>query len=63
MPRYDYQCHQCYHEFEVQHAIGLTVVKWHCPKCQKVQKVTRLISKIGGVQFEGGGWTKKHYPK
>ena len=52
MPRYDYECRDCDHFFEVSqsfHDDALT----ECPKCKG--SIRRVIAKVG-IVFKGGGY-------
>lgn len=59
MPRYDYKCLCCDHEFEVTQSIK-DPVGAACPECL-IWGVKRLIS--GGTSFtlKGGGWAADNY--
>jgi putative FmdB family regulatory protein len=52
MPRYDYECRDCSHFFEVKqsfHDDALT----ECPKCEG--SIRRVIAPVG-IVFKGGGY-------
>lgn len=53
MPKYDYRCTACKHEFEAEQSITESPLT-QCPLCHK--KVQRLISSRVGVTFKGSGF-------
>ena len=53
MPLYEYQCKECGHVFEREHAIG-EKKKFKCPDCS-CAKTQKIISQVG-VIFKGSGF-------
>ena len=53
MPRYEYECRSCGHNFELTQSMSDEPVK-DCPKCGK--EVRRLIFGGSGVIFKGSGF-------
>ena len=58
MPKYDYRCTACSHEFEAEHRISADPLK-DCPSCNK-PALERLISRTS-FSLKGGGWYKDSY--
>jgi putative FmdB family regulatory protein len=58
MPTYEYACPKC-GIVEVFQSIKEDALK-KCPQCKK-QKVTRIVSKGGGVIFKGSGFWETDY--
>jgi putative FmdB family regulatory protein len=58
MPRYEYQCAKCGHEFERDQRITDEPVK-KCPSCRSA-RVKKLISTTSFV-LKGGGWYSDLY--
>lgn len=55
MPRYDYRCGSCGLVVEIEH--GMTEDTSHlyeCPACHG--GLRKMISRVAGVIFRGGGW-------
>jgi putative FmdB family regulatory protein len=55
MPRYDYRCHKCGHQFEARH--GFDDAAPPCPTCDhsEVQRIiTRAPSVAGGAMTHAG---------
>ena len=61
MPKYDYKCNKCEHEFEVDHKM-VEVYTDGCPKC-KHKKVRRILLAPGGFVLRGDGWARDGYSK
>ena len=59
MPRYDYQCTECNHLFELKQGFDAETVT-DCPKCGKIAE--RQISLVP-VIFKGSGWYVNDYGK
>ena len=59
MPRYDYRCGQCGHDFELRQSFSSEPVA-NCPNCEGVAK--RLIH-APPVFFKGSGWYVNDYGK
>ena len=59
MPRYDYQCTECNHLFELRQGFDAETVT-ECPKCGKIAE--RKISLVP-VIFKGSGWYVNDYGK
>ena len=57
MPRYDYQCTECNHLFELKQGFDAETVT-DCPKCGKIAE--RQISLVP-VIFKGSGWYVNDY--
>ena len=53
---YDYRCHICSHEFELDFKIGEAKKSVPCPLCHSDSK--RLISHCNFI-LKGGGWPSK----
>ena len=53
MPTYEYRCHACDHEWEVEQRIGDNPLTT-CPACHK-RKARRLISR-STFHLKGSGW-------
>lgn len=53
MPRYEYQCGGCGHEFEetLKHSDPTPP----CPHCEDDARVVKLVSAPGGYQMNSGG--------
>lgn len=45
MPRYDYKCHECGHEYEEQHS--MSEMRTECPKC----KQDALVIVVGQIAY------------
>ena len=58
MPKYDYRCKACGHEFEAEQRITADALK-DCPSCSKPE-LERLISRTS-FALKGGGWYKDAY--
>lgn len=58
MPKYDYRCKACGHEFEAEQRITADALK-DCPQCSKPD-LERLISRTS-FALKGGGWYKDAY--
>ena len=52
MPKYDYQCRECQHRFELRQGFDADTVT-DCPKCGAIAE--RQISLVP-VIFKGSGW-------
>jgi len=67
MPYYDYKCEECESEIEIQHSIKDDAVEHqpHVTPGVEAQpcdgKLTRLISKSTGFNFEGGSPTPNYH--
>jgi len=59
MPTYEYKCHACGREFEVQQRISDPELT-DCDVCGAAGKVERLLSATA-FQLKGGGWYKDLY--
>ena len=59
MPRYDYQCTECNHLFELRQGFDAETVT-ECPKCGKIAE--RKINLVP-VIFKGSGWYVNDYGK
>ncbi len=59
MPRYDYQCRECKHRFELRQGFDAETVA-DCPECGAVSE--RKISLVP-VIFKGSGWYVNDYGK
>ncbi len=59
MPRYDYQCTECKHRFELKQGFDAETVT-DCPECGKIAE--RQISLVP-VIFKGSGWYVNDYGK
>jgi len=59
MPRYDYRCTSCQHDFEVTRAIGQSADEC-CPRCDSPAK--RIYNAVG-VVFKGSGFHNTDYRK
>ncbi len=57
---YEYVCHECGHEFEVEKKITDESVIV-CPECES-EDVERLIS-LSSFILKGGGWFNEGYSK
>ena len=59
MPRYDYECTNCHHEFEVRQSFSSEPVAT-CPVCQNsARRVFRAVP----IVFKGSGWYVNDYGK
>ena len=59
VPRYDYQCESCKHEFELRQSFSSEPVAT-CPNCQGVSK--RQFHSVP-IVFKGSGWYVNDYGK
>jgi putative FmdB family regulatory protein len=59
VPRYDYQCTECNHRFELKQGFDAETVT-DCPECGKIAE--RQISLVP-VIFKGSGWYVNDYGK
>jgi len=59
MPRYDYRCTSCAHDFEVSRPIGESSDET-CPRCDSAAR--RLFTPVG-VVFRGSGFHNTDYRK
>ncbi len=57
MPRYDYRCTSCDHDYEVTRSIGESGDE-SCPRCDSPAK--RIFSPVG-VVFKGSGFHNTDY--
>ena len=62
MPRYDYACRACEHEFSFLKIRSDEELPKECPKC-KSDKIEKLVSKKTSFQLKGRGWFKDGYSK
>lgn len=61
MARYTYECETCGEEIEVSHSMSDdTLYAYHCPVCDKLRRVKRLISKTS-FALHGRGWYSDSY--
>src|SRR3990167_2535644 len=60
MPIYEYQCHNCEHQFEKLESMSAEPCKT-CPECGK-NHVQRMIS-ASGFHLKGEGWYVNDYKK
>jgi putative FmdB family regulatory protein len=62
MPTYEYQCTRCGAVFDVFQSIKAAPLrKSHCPECDAIGPVRRLISTGGAVLFKGSGFYQTDY--
>ena len=59
MPRYDYQCEDCGHSFELKQSFS-SEPNADCPKCQGVSR--RQFHSVP-IMFKGSGWYVNDYGK
>ena len=59
MPRYDYECQECQHRFELKQSFSAEPVA-ECPVCNN--KARRVIHSVP-VVFKGSGWYVNDYGK
>lgn len=59
MPRYDYQCESCSHQFEVRQSFSSEPVA-SCPLCESASK--RQFHSVP-IMFKGSGWYVNDYGK
>ena len=59
MPRYDYECESCHHEFELKQSFSSEPVA-NCPRCEGVAR--RQFHSVP-VVFKGSGWYVNDYGK
>ena len=59
MPRYDYQCEDCGHSFELKQSFSSEPYA-DCPKCQGVSR--RQFHSVP-IMFKGSGWYVNDYGK
>lgn len=59
MPRYDYECDDCSHKFEVKQSFDSKPVA-ECPKCQA--RASRKFHAVP-IMFKGSGWYVNDYGK
>ena len=57
MPRYDYECQTCHHQFELKQSFSSEPVA-DCPVCQNVSR--RLIHSVP-IVFKGSGFYVNDY--
>lgn len=61
---YEYKCKSCSKEFEVeQHLTDDKYKEYHCPKCNKVESVERIIKNRTFILSDSQGWSKTGYDK
>ena len=60
MPRYDYECESCHHEFELRQGFDSEPVA-NCPNCKG--GVARRQFRSVTVMFKGSGWYVNDYGK
>ncbi len=62
MPTYEYECKTCGQVIDVFQSIkARPLSKTHCPHCDAVRSVKRLISTGGAVLFKGSGFYQTDY--
>ena len=59
MPRYDYECETCHHQFELKQSFTSEPVA-DCPRCQ--HSARRLFHSVP-IVFKGSGWYVNDYGK
>ena len=59
MPRYDYECDDCSHRFEVRQSFDSEPVA-ECPQCQA--RASRKFHAVP-IMFKGSGWYVNDYGK
>ena len=59
LPRYDYECDECSHKFEVRQSFDSKPVA-ECPKCQA--RASRKFHAVP-IMFKGSGWYVNDYGK
>ena len=59
MPRYDYQCEDCGHNFELKQSFS-SEPQADCPKCQGLSR--RQFHSVP-IMFKGSGWYVNDYGK
>ena len=59
MPRYDYECQTCHHEFEIKQSYSSEPVA-ECPECGHK---SRRVIRAGPIVFKGSGFYVNDYGK
>ena len=59
MPRYDYECQTCHHEFEIKQSYSSEPVA-ECPECGKS---SRRVIRAVPIVFKGSGFYVNDYGK